>query len=74
MRQIRHGVTGFLVRSIEGTAYRIRLLLRHPEIARHVSENGYDHVKQNFLLTRHLRNYLALMLAVREDSSDRVGG
>lgn len=70
--QIRHGVTGFLVRSIEGTAYRIKLLLRHPEIAKPLSESGYDHVKQNFLLTQHLRNYLALMLAVRGNSHSKL--
>lgn len=66
--QVQHGVTGFLVRSIEGAANHIKLLLRHPEIARQLSENGHNHVKQNFLLTRHLRNYFALMLAVRENS------
>ncbi len=66
--QVLHGITGFLVRSIEGAAYHIRLLLRHPEITRRLGENGYYHVKQNFLLTRHLRNYLALFLAVRENT------
>jgi len=65
--QIQHGVTGFLVRSIEGASYHIRLLLRHPEIAQQLGENGYSHVKQHFLLPHHLRNYLAMILAVRDD-------
>lgn len=69
--QVRHGITGFLVHSIEGAAYHIKLLLRHPELAKQLGENGYHHVKQNFLLTRHLRNYLALMLVVRENSKTK---
>jgi trehalose synthase len=60
--QIIHNHTGLLTHSIEGTAYQIRFLLAHPEIAQRLGEQGYEHVRENFLVTRHLRRYLTLFL------------
>jgi trehalose synthase len=62
--QIINGVTGFLVHSPEGAANRALQLLRDPELRRRMGENGHQHVKQNFLLTRHLKDYLLMMLAL----------
>lgn len=62
--QIIDGITGFLVHSIEGTAYRIRQLLQNPELASKMGESGKEHVKRNFLITRHIRDYLALWIAL----------
>lgn len=62
--QIIHNQTGILVYSIEGTSYQIKYLLTHPEIAKKLGENGYEHVRQNFLITRHLRDYLLTMLFI----------
>jgi trehalose synthase len=62
--QIIDGVTGFLVHSIEGAANQIAQLLRDRRLRDTLGENGYSHVKQNFLLTRHVRDYLLSMLAM----------
>ncbi|MBI4464027.1 MAG: glycosyltransferase, partial [Acidobacteria bacterium] len=60
--QVIHKVTGMLVHSIEGAAYQIRFLLSHPDFARQLGENGYEHVKENFLLTHNVKRYLVLFL------------
>jgi trehalose synthase len=62
--QIIHKHTGLLAHSIEGTAYQIRYLLSHPEIAAKLGERGYQHVKENFLITQKLKRYLTLFLAL----------
>ncbi len=67
--QIKNGITGFLVRSVEGAAYKIRYLFRNPELARKIGENGREHVRHNFLITRHLRDYLLIILALEHKSS-----
>ena len=59
--QIIDGVTGYTVKSVEGAAYWIRHLLSHPALARAMGEAGREHVRQNFLITRHLRDYIALL-------------
>jgi trehalose synthase len=60
--QIIHKHTGLLAHSVEGTAYQVRFLLSHPEIAAKLGENGHEHVKENFLITQKLKRYLALFL------------
>jgi trehalose synthase len=60
--QIIHKHTGLLAHSVEGTAYQIRFLLSHPEIAAKLGEHGHEHVKENFLITQKLKRYLALFL------------
>lgn len=60
--QIVHKHTGLLAHSVEGTAYQIRFLLSHPEIAVRLGEQGYAHVKENFLITQNLKRYLTLFL------------
>lgn len=58
--QIIHGVTGFLVNSIEGTAFRIRQLLNRPDMAKKIGESAREHVRKNFLITRQIRDYLSV--------------
>jgi trehalose synthase len=60
--QVIHKHTGLLAHSVEGTAYQIRFMLSHPEIAQKLGEQGHKHVKEDFLITQNLKNYLALML------------
>ncbi len=60
--QITHKYSGILTHTVEGTAYWIKQLLNAPEFARRLGENGREHVRQNFLLTRHLRDYMLLFL------------
>jgi trehalose synthase len=38
--------------------------LKEPEWAKNLGRNGHQHVQQNFLLTRHLRDYLLLFHSV----------
>ncbi|MFH0788686.1 MAG: glycosyltransferase [Pseudomonadota bacterium] len=58
--QIVHGVTGFLVHSVEGAAFRIRQLLSSPAMAEAMGEKGREFVRSNFLITRQIRDYLSL--------------
>jgi trehalose synthase len=62
--QIIDGFTGYLVHSPEGAANRIALLLRDRRLRERMGDNGYEHVKQNFLLTRHVKDYILTMLAL----------
>ena len=62
--QIIHRHTGLLAHSVEGTAYQIRYLLSHPEIAAKLGEQGHNHVKENFLITQKLKRYVTLFLAM----------
>jgi len=62
--QVKNKFTGLLSYGIEGTAYDLRQLLTNPEYARWLGENGREHVRYNFLITRHLRDYLLLFLAL----------
>lgn len=60
--QVIHKHTGLLAHSVEGTAYQVRFLLSHPEIARRLGEQGHEHVRENFLITGNLKRYLTLFL------------
>ena len=62
--QITHKYSGILAHTVEGTAYWIKQLLNAPDFARRLGENGREHVRWNFLLTRHLRDYLLLFLSL----------
>jgi trehalose synthase len=59
--QIVYGVTGFTVNSVEGTAFRIHHLLDNPEVMARMGQDAREFVRRNFLITRHLGDYLALM-------------
>ncbi len=56
--------TGFLVHSIEGASYRLRYLLNRPRLADEMGRRGRRLVLYEFLLTRHLRDWLVLLLTV----------
>jgi trehalose synthase len=60
--QVIHKHTGLLSHSVEGTAYQIRFLLSHPEIAARLGQQGHEHVKENFLITKNLKSYITLFL------------
>lgn len=71
-RQVHNYYTGFLVNTPEGAALRIRYLLRNPEKMKAIGETGKQFVRENFLLTRHLREYLTLMLGIRQDIGNHL--
>ncbi|MGB3904477.1 MAG: glycosyltransferase [Anaerolineae bacterium] len=58
--QIIDGETGFLVQSIEECAEKVIYLLQHREEAKEMGARAKEHVRQNFLTPRHLRDYLEL--------------
>ncbi|MCL4496585.1 MAG: glycosyltransferase [Deltaproteobacteria bacterium] len=60
--QITHKYSGLLSRTIEGTAIYVKQLLQNPKYAKQLGKNGHNHVKHNFLITRHLRDYILLFL------------
>jgi trehalose synthase len=59
---IVHDVTGYTVHSVEGAAFRIRHLFNNPELIPRMGAAGREHVRRGFLITRHLIDYLALMI------------
>jgi trehalose synthase len=62
--QVKDKITGILSHGIEGTAFALKQLLSNPEYARWLGNNGKEHVKNNFLITRHLKDYLILFLTL----------
>ena len=62
--QVKNRFNGLLCHGVEGAAYALRLLLSNPEYARWLGENGREHVRRNFLITRHLKEYLLLFLSL----------
>lgn len=58
--QVIDGETGFLVDTIEACGEKTLYLLQHPDKARGMGEAAREHVRENFLITRHLRDYLDL--------------
>jgi len=70
--QVTHKYSGILTYTVEGTAFWIKQLLSAPEFARKLGENGHDHVLNNFLLTRHLRDYLLAFLFAADGKEDVI--
>jgi trehalose synthase len=68
--QVHDYHTGFLVHSPAGAAYRVRYLLRYAEKRQRMGQNGHDFVREHFLLTRHLRDYLNLLLCLDRPEPD----
>ncbi len=62
--QIISGVNGFLVNSEEGAAFRIRQILNDPAMAKGLGDNARQYVRNNFLITRQIRDYLFVWYAM----------
>jgi trehalose synthase len=62
--QVTHKYSGLLCHSVEGAAFALKQLLTSPDYARKLGENGREHVRNNFLLTRHLREYMLAFLSL----------
>ena len=58
--QIKDGVNGFLVNTIPEAAARIVQLLKDEDLRRRLGKAGRETVKQKFLLSRNLEQYLDL--------------
>ncbi|MFA5401972.1 MAG: glycosyltransferase [Candidatus Omnitrophota bacterium] len=62
--QIKHKYSGLLCHSVGGASFAMKQLLNSPEYAKKLGENGREHIKNNFLITRHLRDYMLLFLSL----------
>ena len=58
--QIKDGINGFLVSSVEEAAERLVQLLKNEKLRKKLGSQGRETVKRNFLLTRLLEQYLDL--------------
>lgn len=62
--QILEGESGYLVDSPEECGQRIAQLLRDEQLRRRMGERGREHVRDHFLITRYLHDYLRMMCEV----------
>ena len=62
--QITHKYSGLLCHSTEGASFAVKQLLNSPDYAHRLGESGREHIKNNFLITRHLRDYMLLFLSL----------
>lgn len=62
--QIKHKYSGLLCHSIEGAAFALKQFLNSPSYAKKLGENGREHIRNNYLITRHLRDYMLLSLSL----------
>lgn len=63
--QIEDGETGFLLdpTDVEGFAWRVRQVLENPDLGERLGRAGKEHVRQHFLITRLLSDYLDMLNA-----------
>jgi trehalose synthase len=71
--QISYGKTGYLVNTVQECANRIVYLLQHPQVAHRMGQAGKEHVRQNFLVTRYLRDYLKVLNRLNGGLEDTKG-
>jgi trehalose synthase len=64
--------TGFLVNTPEGASLRIRYLLNQKQKREEMGSKGREFVRENFLLTRQLREHLTAMVALQHHANDRI--
>jgi trehalose synthase len=62
-RQVIDNKTGFLVEpeNIQGCADIVTSILKHPKVGNYLGENGKEHVRKNFLITRLVIDELKLL-------------
>lgn len=70
--QVVNHQTGFLVNTPEGAAMRIRYLLDNPKEAEKMGRQAHQLVLENFLITRHLREYLTLLIGIQHPEEERI--
>jgi trehalose synthase len=70
--QVVNHHTGFLVNTPEGAALRIRYLLENQQARKKMGRKAKEFVRENFLITRHLREYLTLIFALLHEKQERI--
>lgn len=59
--QIIHGKNGFLVKNVRECSRRTVEILKDEKLKKRMGKHGREHVRENFLITRHLLDYLELL-------------
>ena len=72
--QIVNGKTGYLASTVEECAQRVLELLRDPDRAGVMGLAGREFVRDNFLITRYLRDYLRVFRALARIDEAPQGG
>jgi len=62
--QVKNKYSGLLCHSVDGAAFALKQLLNSPSYAKRLGENGREHVRNNFLITRHIKDYMLLFLSL----------
>lgn len=70
--QITDSHTGYLVSTPEGAALRIRYLLHNRSKLGEMGGLAREFVREHFLLTRHLREYLTVMVSLANRAEERI--
>lgn len=70
--QVHDYRTGFLVYSPAGAAYRIHYLLRYADKRQRMGQAGHEFIREHFLLTRNLRDYLTMLLYLDHPQSQAI--
>ena len=70
--QVVNHHTGFLVDTADGAALRARYLLRNRKEYERMAATARAFVRENFLITRQLREYLTLMVALLHGADERI--
>jgi trehalose synthase len=70
--QVIDNYNGFLVNTPEGTALRIKQLLSDQDLFKRLKRKGKEFVKDNFLITRHVREYLTLLVILQQPSANVI--
>jgi trehalose synthase len=60
--QLIHGYTGYAVNSPAGVAFYIKRLLNEPQRIDAIGHQAKEFVRNRFLLTRHVQDYLGIMI------------
>ena len=71
--QIQDGKTGYLVSSGEECTEKVLSLLQHPAQAEEMGARGVEFVRDRFLTTRYLRDYLQLFCQLSGKETARQG-
>lgn len=73
--QIKDGYNGYLVEphDINTCAKRVVKLLQNEKLREEMGKNGKEHVRQNFLITRHLNDWINILKEVIEKNPRTSG-
>ena len=70
--QVINHHTGFLVNTPEGAALRIHYLFHYRDQLQTMGKKAREFVRRNFLITRHLRDCLTLMVSIIYNVEERI--